>query len=193
MLSGSITHVYHQESVAFNWEAKLSVHETVEASNPEVVIVERTNWHLRVGALAAAFFICVCIFGVEHKESPVWFWITKGIALFFLLPALIYLLYNLRFQEAAVTLRGTTIRFATMNPWARVSLDVNEILDCSFEAIPESHQHLILRVSPQCYELHKDSSAWAGTSEGEFRFDMIYTKPSPSKCVHRIREHFKSA
>ena len=171
----------------------MSVRNKAEASNSEFVIVERTKWHLRLGTLGAAFFICVCIWGVEYQESPVWFWITKGIALFFLLPALIYLLYNLRFQEAAVTLRGTTMRFATMNPWARVSLDVNDIRDCSFEAIPESHQHLILRVSPQCYELYKDSSAWAGTSEGEFRFDMIYTKPSSSKCVHRIREHFKSA
>lgn len=183
----------HTHSAAVNRGVELIFNNPTEASKPVLVIVERTNWHLYIGAIGAVFFICVCNWGVDATKSPVWFWITKGIALFILLPVTILLLYNLGFQEAAVTFRGTTMRFATMNPWARVSLDVNDIRDCSFEAIPESHQHLILRVSPQCYELHKDSSAWAGTSEGEFRFDMIYTKPSSSKCVHRIREHFKSA
>lgn len=164
-----------------------------ETCNAELVIVERTKWHLYLGAIVVAIFICVCIWGVDTRESHALFWVTKGIAIFILLPVKLLLLYNLRFQEAAITLRGTTMRFATMNPWGRASLDVSDILDCSFEAIPESHQHLILRVSPTCYKLHKDSSAWARTSEGEFRFDMIYTKPSPSSCIQRIREHLKSA
>lgn len=75
-----------------------------------------------------------------------------------------------------------------MTAWGRCVLEIEDITDCTFERKPELHDHLVLSVTRECYEMHRRSKTWAATSQGEFRFDMMYTVPSLPECQKRIRQ-----
>ena len=153
-----------------------------------MVIAKRTKWHLLCCIFVASIFVYPCLWGVSYDDSPLGYWIAKGFLFLFVLPVSAFSLYMLRNQKDAIVFDGDRIRFATMMPWGRCTLETGDITDCAFESIPELHDHLVISVTPSCYEQHHRSKTWVDISPCQFRFDMTYTSPSIRECETRIRQ-----
>ena len=117
------------------------------------------------------------------------FKIIAGILFSFLFvtPVMLCCGYQLIIQENAIVSEKGGFRFATMLPWGRSTLQIEDIIDCSYESIAEVHDHLILTVTPSCYEKESKSRTWSERSNGELRFDFMYTSPSPKETSTRLK------
>lgn len=151
------------------------------------VIAKRTKWHLVLGTFGCLVFVYPCAVGVSYDRSPTWYWLCKVFLFGCVLPAVAYCVYQLRHQDDAIILRADELLFATMMPWGRSAVTITEIRECTFESIPEVHDHLILSVSEACYQREYRSRTWVACSNGQLRFDMMYTAPSLRKIASTIR------
>ena len=151
-----------------------------------MVVVKRTKWHLIAGIFGCAVFVYPCLFGVPHASSPLWFWLTKAFLFLFIVPLVTYCICQIKHQEDAITIEDGRIRFATMLPWGRSTLDLDDIVDCTFECIPEVHDHLVISVTPSCFDTEFESWTWAACEETQLRFDMMYTSPGPKETSQQI-------
>lgn len=152
----------------------------------QTVIAKRAKWHLYLGLFGCLVFVYPCAVGVSYDPSPMWYWLSKAILLFFVLPAMAYCIYQLKHQNDAIILRADEIHFATMMPWGRSVVKLREIKDCSFESIPDERALLILSVREECYQREYLSRTWVASTEGQLRFDMMYTAPALQKIASTI-------
>lgn len=153
----------------------------------QTVIAKRAKWHLYLGLFGCIVFVYPCAVGASYDPSPMWYWLSKAILLFFALPAMAYCIYQLKHQNDAIILRADEIHFATMMPWGRSVVKLREIKECSFESIPDERALLILSVCEECYQREYLSRTWVASPEGQLRFDMMYTAPALQKIASTIR------
>lgn len=151
------------------------------------VIAKRAKLHLILGCFACLVFVYPCGVGVSYDQSPTWYWLGKTFLFGVILPTFAYCVYQLMYQENAIILRADKLLFATMRPWGRSTVTISEIRDCTFESIPDVHDHLILAVSDACYQREHHSPTWVACSKGQLRFDMMYTEPALPQIAQAIR------
>lgn len=162
-------------------------------SQMHMLIAKRRKLHFGLGCIGCLVFVYPCTLGVSYDQSPTWYWLCKAFLFGFILPTMAYCIYQLKHQNDAIILRADELLFATMMPWGRSAVKIQEIRDCTFESIPEVHHHLILTVSEACYQREYCSRTWVGCSEGQLRFDMMYTAPSLRKIASTIRSMIEAS
>ncbi|MCA9190431.1 MAG: hypothetical protein KDB03_01660 [Planctomycetales bacterium] len=102
---------------------------------------------------------CAC--GVAYTVSPTWYWLCKVFLFGFVIPVIAYCIYQLKYPKEAIVLDEDELVFSTMAPWGTSTVAIWDIQDCSFESIPQVHDHLILSVSEACYQREHGSSSRA--------------------------------
>ena len=157
------------------------------AKDVDTIIAKRAKWHLLMAILSGTIFIYPCLYGVTFNTSPLSFWLAKGFLFLFVTPVMLCCGYQLINQENAIVSENGGFRFATMLPWGRSTLQIADIVDCSYESIPEVCDHLILSVTPSCYAKESKSRTWSGRSNDELRFDLMYTSASPKETSTRLK------
>jgi len=158
-----------------------------------MVVSRRTKWHLMFGLLVSVVFVYPCLFGIDAAASPVGYWFSKAFLFLFVAPVACYFGWQLKHQEEAITIENQQIRFATMTPWGRSSLHLEDIVDCSFERIPEVCDHLILTVTPSCFARESKSRTWVACEGEQLRFDMMYTSPGSQATSASLRQRLRAA
>ncbi|MEZ5942079.1 MAG: hypothetical protein R3C18_11855 [Planctomycetaceae bacterium] len=161
-----------------------------ETQQANTLLVRRNKWYLYAGIAVVALFIYPCMVAGSLTESPELFWVCKLFLVLFCLPVLAYLIYQVKNQEQAIVLGKDTLRFATIMPWGRSELKINEICDCRHVFEYDTYNHLVLKVSPECATREANSWTWSWCKSEELWFDLIYTTPSRQEVVQIIRGVF---